>query len=406
MFPSSAPPTKKSVKTNIEEQALTGSTSTFLYDSVSYTFKQARFTGMAITYLVFEPSGSEGPVNLTDYENYTDDSTVEFDCPQNEMGLQTFYDVFKPVLYSLIFLLGVAGNGLMITVLLRRRHLLRITEIYLLHLALADLMLLFTFPFEAVDSAIGWVFGEILCKLIQVMKHLNLLCGSFLLACIGFDRYLAIVHAIPSMQSRRPRTVHLTCILLWLVCLGLSIPNVVFLSEIKGACSYHHFGIHANNWVLTMRLFDHMCFFLPLAVMSYCYTAVVVTLCHSQKSQAKQGAIRLALLVTLVFCFCWLPYNVTLVVTTIVDLKFLTLNSCRSYSQLIVAYDVTKSLGFSHCCLNPFLYAFVGMRFRNELIRLLCHLGCGRVCMPFIRGQGHSRPSISDGATTTSNILI
>lgn len=326
------------------------------------------------------------------------------------MDLQTFQAVIQPVLYSLIFLLGVAGNGLMITVLLRRWRLLRITEIYLLHLALADLMLLFTFPFDVVENATGWPFGNFLCKLTGLMKHLNLLCGSFLLACIGFDRYLAIVHAIPSMQSRRPRRVHQTCSFLWLVCLGLSIPNIVFLSvegeTEEASCFYHHYGIHANNWVLTSRVFDHLCFFLPLAAMSYCYTAVVVTLSKSQKSQAKQGAIRLALLVTLVFCFCWLPYNITLLIETMVDLKVIVFKSCRSYVLLEPVLGVTKSLGLSHCCLNPFLYAFVGVRFRNELLQLLCKLGCSRVCMPFIRGQGHSRPSISDGATTTSTILI
>ncbi|GLD52645.1 C-X-C chemokine receptor type 5, partial [Lates japonicus] len=104
-----------------------------------------------------------------------------FICEEDDLGLQTF----DAVLYSFIFLLGVVGNTLMITVLLRRRRLLRITEIYLLHLALADLMLLLTFPFSVVNSVSGWLFGEFLCKLMGLMKNLNFLCGSFLLACIG-----------------------------------------------------------------------------------------------------------------------------------------------------------------------------------------------------------------------------
>lgn len=327
------------------------------------------------------------------------------------MGIQTFNATFQPVLYSFIFLLGVAGNGLMITVLLGRGRVLRITEIYLLHLALADLMLLFTFPFDVAETVTGWLFGEILCKLMGLVKHLNIFCGSILLACIGFDRYLAIVHAIPSMQSRRPKTVHLTCISLWLVCLGLSIPNVVFLSVTSTntsrlTCFYTSYAMHSNNWVLTNRVLDHVCFFLPLAIMSYCYTAVIVTLRSSQKSQATKGAIRLALLVTLIFCFCWLPYNITLLIATLQELEILSFDSCDLYVILQAAVDVTRSLGFSHCCLNPFLYAFVGVRFRNELIQLLCKLGCSRVCMPFIRAQGHSRPSISEGATTTSSYVF
>lgn len=322
--------------------------------------------------------------------------------------MKKFKATFQPVLYSLIFLLGVAGNGLMVTVLLRRRRGLRITEIYLLHLAIADLMLLFTFPFDVAETLAGWLFGRFLCKLMGLVKNLNIFCGSILLAFIGFDRYLAIVHAIPSMQSRRPKTVHLTCILLWLVCLGLSIPSFVFLSvdesnTSKPTCFYVNYEIHSNNWVLTIRVLEHLCFFLSLAVMSYCYTAVVVTLRSSQKSTAKKGAIRLALLVTLIFCFCWLPYNISLLITTLEEVQFMPYSNCQLYAALIVAVDLTKSLGFSHCCLNPFLYAFVGVRFRNELIQLLCKLGCSRVCLPFIKTQGHSRPSISDAVTTTTS---
>ncbi|XP_034556592.1 C-X-C chemokine receptor type 5 isoform X2 [Notolabrus celidotus] len=346
--------------------------------------------------------GSGDPDNMTDY--YYENMTV-YICENEKEGLQTFRVVVKPVLYSLIFLLGVLGNGLMVTVLLDRWRHLRITEIYLLHLALADLMLLFTFPFRVVDNIAGWLVGEFLCKLVGLMKNLNLLCGSFLLACIGFDRYLAIVHAIPSLQSRRRGTVHLTCSILWLFCLAFSIPNAVFLSvkeeskknTSRFSCDYHHYGIHAHNWVLTSRVLDHVCFFLPLAVMSYCYTAVVVTLCNSQKSQAKQGAIRLALLVTFVFCVCWLPYNITLLIQTLVDLKVISYESCGSSVLLRPILDVTESLGFSHCFLNPFLYAFVGVRFRNELFQLLSKLGC--------RTRGHGRAWISEGTTSSSTIL-
>uniref|UniRef100_A0A3P8T126 C-X-C motif chemokine receptor 5 n=1 Tax=Amphiprion percula TaxID=161767 RepID=A0A3P8T126_AMPPE len=367
-----------------------------------------RVTHMALTktYTAFEDY-TQDVFNWTDYPDEYD--TI---CAEEQLNLQGFYVVFPAVLYSVIFLLGVTGNGLMITVLLTRWRQLRITEIYLLHLALADLMLLITLPFEVVQSITGWVFGEFLCMLCGVFMHLSIHCGSILLACIGFDRYLAIVHAIPSMQSRRPRVVHLTCIVLWLLCLGLSAPNAAFLSVAREdmnssrlSCDYYRYGINAHNWVVTNRFLHHVCFFVPLAAMSYCYTALIITLCKSQKSQAKKGAIRLALLVTIVFCVCWLPHNITSLVQTLVDFEVLTFSSCDFFTSLPPALFVTQCLGMSHCCLNPFLYAFVGVRFRNELIHLLCKLGCSRICLPFIRAQGHSRPSVSDGVTTNSTVL-
>ncbi|XP_071397090.1 C-X-C chemokine receptor type 5 [Centroberyx affinis] len=364
--------------------------------------------------MTFDFPDYSGSDNLSEYYLSNNGTFPDHVCNDTKTGLDLFYVVFKPLVYSLAFLLGLVGNGLMLTVLLTRRGPLRITEIYLLHLALADLLLVFTFPFTVAETVTGWVFGEFLCKLVGLLQHLNILSGSLLLACIGFDRYLAIVHAVPSMQSRRPRTVHLTCMLLWLLCLGLSAPNSVFLNVIENPAkesqltcsfSYHH-GLHSHNWVLASRLTVVLSFFLSLAVMIYCYTAVVISLCHSQKSQQKQGAIRLALLVTAVFCLCWLPYNVTMAVETMADLKLMSNQSCVAYTALVEANVVTESLGYSHCCLNPFLYAFIGVRFRNDLMWLLSRWGCRRVCLPFIRAQGHSRSSISDGLTTTSSIHI
>ncbi|XP_055009130.1 C-X-C chemokine receptor type 5 [Boleophthalmus pectinirostris] len=355
------------------------------------------------TYTVYESVGMAESDNVTDYDLY------DYSCQTEEKAMQHFHAVFLPVFYSLLFVLGVAANGLMITVLLRRRHFLRITEIYLLHLAVADLMLLFTFPFDAADAVTGWMFGKFMCKLTGLLKNINHLCGSFLLACIGFDRYLAIVHAISSIQIRQPKTVHLICILLWMVCLGFSVPNIVFLTVIRDEtnvtnlfCFYYGYGIHANNWLHTNRVLNHLCFFVSLAVMAYCYIAIVGTLYKSQKNQAKQGAIRLALLITFVFCLCWLPYNITLLMNTLVELQLIQNVTCNYYTSLNSALEVTQCLGNFHCCLNPFLYAFVGVRFRNELIQLLCELGCGRVCLPLMTMRNNNQPSISEGAITTS----
>ncbi|XP_061576564.1 C-X-C chemokine receptor type 3 [Cololabis saira] len=344
--------------------------------------------------------------NLTDYDGFQDYNFTSIpEC--DESSLQNFDSVVRPVLYGLIFLVGVLANGLMTTVLLRRRRRLRITEIYLLHLALADFLLLLTLPLEIQASAAGWASGEFLCMLAGLLRQLNLFGGSLLLALIGFDRYLAIVHAVPSMQSRRPRRVHLACISLWLLALLLSFPNAVFLSVAKEddssipACYHCRFGIHSSNWLQANRALNLLCFFFSLAVMSYCYTALVVTLCHSQKNQAKKGAIRLALLVTLVFCFCWLPYNVTSLIQAALDLGGIPYESCDFLVPLNQAVTLTHSLGVSHCCLNPFLYAFVGVQFRNELIQLVCRLG-GRVCACFPRGRIHSRPSTSEGTSTNT----
>lgn len=339
--------------------------------------------------------------NETDYIYPKDNQTY---CGDEDGALWSFQATFEALFYSCLFLLGVVGNGLMVAVLLSRWCLLRVSEIYLLHLAASDLLLLATFPFSVLENLAGWLFGDFSCKLMGLARQLNVLCGSFLLACIAVDRYLAIVHAVASLQHRRRRTVHLICLSLWLVCLIISVPNLVFRSVTEDAdtalpsCSFDDYEIHAHNWVLSTRVLEHACFFLSLAIMGYCYSAVAVTLVRSPRAQKQQGAIRLALLITLVFCVCWLPYNVASLLQTVDDLESVVSRSCESTMLLRAARAVTQSLGFAHCCLNPFLYAFVGVRFRSDLLRLLSKWGCGRV---FPQSRAHC----SD-ATSTNTVLI
>ncbi|KAL0168847.1 hypothetical protein M9458_037069 [Cirrhinus mrigala] len=337
--------------------------------------------------------------------------TIEYICDNTSNPLHLFHTVLQPLVYGVVFFLGLTGNGLLLTVLLKRRRNLRITEIYLLHLALADLLLLFTLPFAITQGTAGWLFGNFLCKLIGLINRLNLVCGSLLLACIGFDRYLAIVHAIPSLQTRRPRTVHLTCALLWFLCLFVTMPNTVFLSveqqennQTRLSCTFNNFGINANNWKLINRLITHLlCFFLPLVIMVYCYTSVIITLCQSQRSLEKQGAIRLALLVTLVFCLCWLPYNITIFIDTLVVLSAVPEPDCHGRATLDQVKIVTEIIGFSHCCLNPILYAFIGVRFRRDLLQLLAKMKCLRVCLSGLRINNVNRVSVSEAFTTTTS---
>ncbi|XP_076850312.1 C-X-C chemokine receptor type 5 [Brachyhypopomus gauderio] len=345
---------------------------------------------------------------MFEYENMSESPVMEdHTCEGGEDVLQLYYGMVQPLVYSVVFLLGVVGNGLLLTVLLQRHAHLRITEIYLLHLAVADLLLLFCLPFAIAQVLGGWIFGDFLCKLVGLLNRLNLVCGSLLLACIGFDRYLAVVHAISSLGTRRPGVVHLTCALLWLFSLAVGVPNMAFLSveanSPRQQCYFNSHGKHAFNWTIASRFLTHLlCFFLPLVVMGYCYAAVVITLRRTQQSLQKQGAVRLAMVVTGVFCLCWLPYNVALLLDTLVRLSVLPERSCRARSVLAQGLVLTESLGYMHSCLNPILYAFVGVRFRSDLLRLLAKWGFGSTCGPLLGARGLGSVSVSEVATATT----
>ncbi|KAF7248139.1 Cholecystokinin receptor type A [Varanus komodoensis] len=71
------------------------------------------------------------------------------------------------LLYALIFLLGVLGNTLVIIVLIRTKRMRTVTNIFLLSLAISDLMLcFFCMPFTLIPNLLqDFIFGSAFCKI-------------------------------------------------------------------------------------------------------------------------------------------------------------------------------------------------------------------------------------------------
>jgi len=109
---------------------------------------------------------------------------------------------FVPI-YTIIFLIGTFGNGLVIISILRSLRLRTVTNTYLLNIAIADFLLLLSIPFLIVTIlANGWIFGNILCKMYYNFIHINQYVSSLLLAALSFDRYLAVCHPIRAIEFR------------------------------------------------------------------------------------------------------------------------------------------------------------------------------------------------------------
>ncbi|KAG8141693.1 hypothetical protein E2320_007259 [Naja naja] len=318
--------------------------------------------------------------NFTDSEgnNSYDDNYL---CPLAEDGpWQPFQGVLVPFIHLLIFLLGGLGNLLVVIILWRYRRSRTSTELFLLHFALANLLLLLTFPFGVVESLAGWVFGLFLCKLLSVANRMSFYSSSLLLSCISVDRYLAVVCALQTFQKQRGLSIHLTCLGIWLLSFLLAMPNLLFTDvwdqgHNLSLCHFRQFGVDSfDSWVAERFLYHLVGFFLPLGVMCYCYAAIVRLLCQSQRLQ-RQKAVKVAIAVTSVFLLCWTPYNVVIFWDTLTKLE-VTRKSCTVEQALSRAIVVSEVLAYSHCCLNPILYAFVGVRFRHDFCRILHDVGC------------------------------
>lgn len=266
---------------------------------------------------------------------------------------------------------------------------------------------------RCVHSQIGCSFT---C-FVPLHPQVNFYCGIFLLACISLDRYLSIVHATQMYSRKKSWVVHASCIVVWILSVLLSIPDWIFLQDvgdkergIKTMCirNYYKFGKEAvYRWRLASRLLYHIVgFLLPSAILVFCYACILRQLRCGTQGLQKQKAFRVIMAVVVVFFLCWTPYNITLIVDT---LHWNSNNdTCGVRTSLEMAKLVTSTLGYLHCSLNPILYAFVGVKFRRQLLHILGSLGCKlKTSARFQSAVSSRRSSLwSESGDTSRSIAI
>ncbi|KAK3546134.1 hypothetical protein QTP70_024494 [Hemibagrus guttatus] len=308
---------------------------------------------------------------------------LEFDSPCDKSGVRRFRMFYEPPFYMLIVILGFIGNGLVLWIYTQIKNRLKtMTDVYLLNLAVADLLFLCTLPLWAADAMKGWSFGTALCKGISALYKINFFSSMFLLTCISVDRYISIVQTTKAQNSKELRLAcsKVVCVFVWFVAVILSIPELLFARtkvdfEGNQFCTMVYWNNENNQTkILVLALQISMGFCIPLLIMIYCYSVIIRTLLKA-KNFEKHKALRVILAVVTVFIISQLPYNSLLVVEA-AQAANTTITDCAESQSFDIATQVMKSLAYMHSCLNPFLYAFIGVRFRKDLERLYRKYGC------------------------------
>ncbi|KAJ8415687.1 hypothetical protein AAFF_G00402440 [Aldrovandia affinis] len=311
--------------------------------------------------------------SLEDY--YPDENTTE-EIPSDGVCEYDHHSaLFFPVVYSLLFVVGVLGNGLVFWVVLAGAKLRSMTDVCLLNLAGADLLLLGALPFLAHDSGGPWVFGDAMCKIVLCAYYIGFYSGIFFVTLMSVDRYLAIVHAVYAMRARTRACGLVASVAVWIASVCASLPEIWLVSMTPGKrleCRVDYYG--DKKWLIVFGLFklNVLGLLVPLAVMGFCYSMILRRLLSCRLS--RRQTVRLVLLVGVVFLCCWAPYNVTSFFKALEMLLVYT--GCESSKAIHRSLKVTAAVAYSHSCLNPIIYVFVGRKFRRHLSKLVSRVPC------------------------------
>ena len=174
------------------------------------------------------------------------------------------------------------------------------------------------------------------------------------LTLMSIDRALMI--AAPNFHRKRfADTAQMKRLLPipWLLGLALTIPKII---------EYTH-GLQAKKIAITYFI---VAFALPFLVIIICYGYILnrrVTFARRQQENAKKD-LRLLytiLAIIIMFFICWTPFFT-------VVLYYALCPRCKVLTNVVV---LVKWLQFFHSCCNPFIYALLQPKFRQEFKKII-----------------------------------
>ncbi|XP_009900880.2 galanin receptor type 3 [Dryobates pubescens] len=278
--------------------------------------------------------------------------------------------IIVPIIFSLIFLLGTVGNGLVLAVLLQNGQVkYYTTNLFIFNLAMADLcFIICCVPFQATIYTLdGWLFGAFACKAVHFLIYLTMYASSFTLAAVSVDRYLAIRYPLKSRDLRTSRNAGVAIVAIWSLSLLFAGPYLSYYQIVH----YHGVPICVPIWEDQRRkVLDVLTFvfgyLLPVSVVSLAYARTIKFLWTSvdpierilESRKAKCKVTKMIVAVAILFCLCWLPHHVVILCFWFGRFPFNRATyACRLASHC---------LSYANSCLNPIVYALISKHFRKR----------------------------------------
>ncbi|KAM9324000.1 C5a anaphylatoxin chemotactic receptor 1-like [Gastrophryne carolinensis] len=302
-----------------------------------------------------------------EYNSYYEDSSKPLETTASASPHPILpIDWVAIIMYSIVFLVGVPGNGLVVwvsTFEMKRT----VNTAWFVNLAVADLLCCFSVPFSIMSMILGqWPLGQFACKFIPSILMVNMYASVFLLTAISVDRCVLVLKPVWCHNNRTVTKAYLACLVIWILAFILSTPAFLFrhvqqYRDGKTLCSYVYVlaGDHkqlVENIIAISRCL--IAFVFPFLIITICYSLLMKRV--SQRFGESKKTLKLILIVITAFFVCWLPYHIASLILAM-----------NTPSALIFQYtDMVDSmlivLAFFNSCINPVIYVLVGHKIRSK----------------------------------------
>lgn len=319
---------------------------------------------------------------------------------------------------SLVYLimvgtLGIIGNSLVILVFLKYPKLRTATNMFILNLALCDLIISILDSSFSIASSHNnqWMFGKSGCLCYGFLHYFFISITVSTLAAISVDRFFYITKPIQVKAWRITRTRAIVMlIIIYIYVLLFTFPPLAgwssfIVEEHYFSGCYIHYGDQQPPSIGYSVIASFFLFLVPLIVMVFCYSKIFTAVrLSTQKTISKTlkpstpGSVRkkypllkrthvqTAKMIVVVIFFCvivWMPYVIVSLI------KAFTGNT------MAIASHITVLIAKSCVIYNILIYVVLNRKLKASVINFIC---CGKTTDFFNTSIG--KPSVSKAMTS------
>ena len=312
---------------------------------------------------------------VPDMDNWTAGHHV--DDPDFDIVRHPIWRGIMTTLFITVILLGLIGNIIVITIVLKNRNMQNVTNIFIANLALSDIGLcLLSLPVQLYYQLTDrWIFGEIMCKIIFAAFAVPMYVSTLTILLIATERYWLILYPLKKRMSKPIAMV--LVVIVFLVSALLAIPIIMHTSlhivlepdlriHRKYCIEQWPSRIERKVYSTSMFLLQFclpICFTAGLYYRIYCRLRKRPQTTNQQNGRQpdhRQRTNKVLLAIVSVFIVCWLPWNIFSLLTELN--RGLVRGAHYKFVDLLL-----KLFAMSSACINPFLYCWLNENFRKEL---------------------------------------
>ncbi|XP_054839875.1 G-protein coupled receptor 35-like, partial [Eublepharis macularius] len=268
--------------------------------------------------------------------------------------------------YIPVFVIGVILNILALSVFFCKLNKWTETRVYMVNLAIADFLVLFTLPFKMISKN---THVNTQCLILESAYFINRYMSIFLITITAVDRYITIWYPFKAKQVRSPQKSAVVCGILWALMVSIVSLNKSLEERDECGCCFHKASKKPSIHSLASIIWG---FFIPLTILSFCSIQIVKKLTknknsNSHKEKFVQKSINIIFANMAVFVICFLPINLANIIRFIADYHEATCTTVKSINIFVQAAGMIAN---TNCCLDAICYYFVNKEFKEASMEL------------------------------------